>query len=404
MTDDMTIGQRVAFYRRRRGLSQEVLAGLVGKTQEWLRKVETNRADLDRLSVIRAVAKALDDLIGAPSLFEWSDDSGRETIPALRAALHDYRHLAPALARTGDVEAPALREIEDDVAEIWTAYQHSRYGTLARQLPYLIHDCLTATEAYDGHDGQRAHAMTAYAHQLAALFLTKLGEGDLAWTAASRGLAAANASHDHVVIGSLSRSAAHSLASIGEYAQARGLAATAAQFLGPRLAMPTPQLLSVYGSLHLVCALAAARDDDRASADTHIAEADAAARRLGADGNHVWTTFGPTNVSIHKTTVAMELGDVQRAIAIGAPLDTSTVPVERQVRHAIETADPSPDGTASTTRSPHSWTPRPSAPTRCATTGSPATSSETSLTRPRPPRLAVELSDRMGVRSGGPRW
>ena len=34
----------------------------------------------------------------------------------------------------------------------------------------------------------------------------------------------------------------------------------------------------------------------------------------------------------------MELGDVQRAIAIGAPLDTSTVPVERQVRHAIETA------------------------------------------------------------------
>jgi len=26
------------------------------------------------------------------------------------------------------------------------------------------------------------------------------------------------------------------------------------------------------------------------------------------------------------------------------------------------------------------------------------------LTRPRPPRPAVELSDRMGVRSGGPRW
>src|SRR3954453_6405036 len=41
MTDDMTIGRRVAFYRRRRGLSQEVLAGLVGKTAEWLRKVET---------------------------------------------------------------------------------------------------------------------------------------------------------------------------------------------------------------------------------------------------------------------------------------------------------------------------------------------------------------------------
>ncbi|WP_433552979.1 hypothetical protein ACQP08_06225 [Micromonospora zamorensis] len=92
--------------------------------------VETNRTNLDRLSVIRAIARALDvslgDLIGAPSLYEWSDDSGRETIPASRAALHDYRHLAPALARRGDVEAPALREMEDDVTEIWTAYQHSR--------------------------------------------------------------------------------------------------------------------------------------------------------------------------------------------------------------------------------------------------------------------------------------
>ncbi len=67
-------------------------------------------------------------------------------------------------------------------------------------------------------------------------------------------------------------------------------------------------------------------------------EADAAATQLGADDNHVWTAFGPTNVSIHKTTVAMELGDVQRAIAIGTPLDTGALPIERQVRHAIETA------------------------------------------------------------------
>src|SRR5262245_5313815 len=56
MTDEMTIGQRVAFYRRRRGLSQEVLAGLVGKTVEWLRKVENNRAELDRLSVLKDLA------------------------------------------------------------------------------------------------------------------------------------------------------------------------------------------------------------------------------------------------------------------------------------------------------------------------------------------------------------
>ena len=62
MTDDMTIGERVAFYRKRRGLSQEVLAGLVGKTAEWLRKVENNRAELDRLSIIRTITTALEHL------------------------------------------------------------------------------------------------------------------------------------------------------------------------------------------------------------------------------------------------------------------------------------------------------------------------------------------------------
>jgi transcriptional regulator with XRE-family HTH domain len=133
MTDDMTIGQRVAFYRRRRGLSQEVLAGLVGKTAEWLRKVENSRAELDRLSVIRTIASALDvslgDLIGEPSLFDWSGESGRQAIPALRAALRDYRHLTPAIASFDEEDPPSLADLEREVAEIWDHYQRSQYAT-----------------------------------------------------------------------------------------------------------------------------------------------------------------------------------------------------------------------------------------------------------------------------------
>jgi transcriptional regulator with XRE-family HTH domain len=408
MTDGMTIGQRVAFYRRRRGLSQEVLAGLVGKTAEWLRKVETDRAELDRLSVIRSIARALDvslaDVIGEPSLFVWSDESGRDTIPALRAALHDYRHLAPILSASTKEDPPSLPDIERDIAELWTANQHSKYASLARRLPYLIHDCLTAAEAYDGDEGQHAQALTAYGHQIAALFLTKLGEADLAWIAAGRGLAAANASNDPVVIGSLSRAAAHSLLSIGEYEQARELAATTAHFLESGLTPANPQLLSVYGSLHLVCALAAARDDDRAMANTHISEADLTATKLGADGNFVWTAFGPTNVSIHRVAMAMELGDVQRAIEIGSTLDTSTLPVERRVRHAIETA-----------RAYARWNRIDDAlealldaetigPDQVRYHRLSRAIVREILSRSRPPRLAAELGERMGARSGLPRW
>jgi len=54
MTETLSIGERVAWYRRRRGMSQEVLAGLVGRTADWLGKVENGRIYLDRLSVIKA--------------------------------------------------------------------------------------------------------------------------------------------------------------------------------------------------------------------------------------------------------------------------------------------------------------------------------------------------------------
>jgi transcriptional regulator with XRE-family HTH domain len=72
-------------------MSQEILAGLIDRTVDWLSKVENNRIDLDRLSVIRNLADVLDvtvgDLLGEPSILEWSTESGSRTVPALRDAL-----------------------------------------------------------------------------------------------------------------------------------------------------------------------------------------------------------------------------------------------------------------------------------------------------------------------------
>lgn len=342
--------------------------------------------------------------IGEPDLFEWSPDSGRETIPALRAALHDYRHLTPAILSAPEEEPSSLADLAIDIEDAWREYQRSRYGALAHRLPLLLHNCQTAARFYDGSAGQQAQALVAYAHQVSTLFLTKIGEADLAWISASRGLAAANSSDDHIVIGSLSRAAAHALVSIGEYRQAVGLASATAEYLQPRLSKPTPQLLSVYGSLHLVCALASARDDDRGSADIHIGEAESSALRLGIDGNFVWTAFGPTNVKIHQVVVANEFGDVQRAIEIGPRLDTSALPVERRVRHAIETA-----------RAHSRWNQVDEALDALLTAErigpdqvryhrlSRALVREI-LSRPRPPSLAVQLSDRMGIGTRLPRW
>jgi transcriptional regulator with XRE-family HTH domain len=60
LDDEATVGDRIAYYRKRRGMSQEVLCGLVGgRSTEWLRQIENNKREVDKLSTIVAVAEAL---------------------------------------------------------------------------------------------------------------------------------------------------------------------------------------------------------------------------------------------------------------------------------------------------------------------------------------------------------
>ncbi|MFF0107380.1 helix-turn-helix domain-containing protein [Streptomyces hirsutus] len=342
MTENLTIGERVAWYRRRRGLSQEVLAGLVGRTTDWLSKAENNRIELDRLSVITSLAGALDvslgDLLAEPTLMEWSNDSGRRTVPALREALMDYKQLTPLLGPATDDEPPALIDLRANVEEILDAYQASRYGFATRRLPLVLPDALAAARAYSGRKGEEAHALLALTYQGAAMVLGKVGESELAWIAADRGLAAAQHSGQSAVTGSLFRAVAHCLLATGRFVPAVQLVNDAAAVMQPGLATANDEYLSVYGTLFLAGAMAAARAEDRATTQTFLREADEAAQRLGADANHLWTAFGPTNVAIHCVATAGELGDIQIAADLGQRIDTSDLPVERRVRHNLEVA------------------------------------------------------------------
>lgn len=343
MTETMTIGERVAFYRRRRGMAQVVLAGLVARTEDWLSRVENNHIELDRLSVIRSLAEALDvtisDLIAEPTLLDWTTDSGVSTIPALRAVLMDYRQIAPSFADDAPANPPNLDALQHDVGEVFDAYQASRYGYVAGRCPLVLTDALRAARAAGPDDSNRANALLALSYQSAVSVLTKLGEADLAWTASERGLQAAHQSENPVVLGSLFRSVAHALLSTGRFQAGVRLVDAAAGVLRPHIGTRADEaLLSVYGTLFLTGAVAAARAEDRATSAAFLTEAQEYAGRLGRDANAMWTAFGPTNVAIHRMTVAMELGDVQIAVDLAPRIDASGLPTERRVRHAIETA------------------------------------------------------------------
>jgi transcriptional regulator with XRE-family HTH domain len=343
MAENLTIGERVSWYRRRRGMSQEVLAGLIGRTGDWLQRAENNRIQLDRLSVIRSLAEALDislgDLIGEPTLLDWTSDSGTQTVPALRAVLMDYSQLAPLLADGHASPEPlALDQLSRRVHDIFDAYQHSRFGYVTARAPGLLQDAVTAVRGTDGDRQVRAFELMALSYQAAAAVLTKLGEADLAWIAAERGLTAAQRSDSQVILGSLFRSVAHTLLATGRFQPAVQLVSRAADVLSSSIGTADDAMLSVYGSLFHTGAMAASRADNRQTTRGFLTEAQDAANQLGADANYMWTAFGPTNVAIHQVNTAMELGDVQIALDIGPGLDTSGLPAERQVRHALEVA------------------------------------------------------------------
>ncbi len=48
--DPLSIGERVAFYRRRRGLAQVALAGMVGRSEDWLSKIERGERGIRQLA------------------------------------------------------------------------------------------------------------------------------------------------------------------------------------------------------------------------------------------------------------------------------------------------------------------------------------------------------------------
>ena len=52
MDESTPLGERIAYYRRRRGLSQVKLAGLLGRSESWISQVERGVRSIDRISVL----------------------------------------------------------------------------------------------------------------------------------------------------------------------------------------------------------------------------------------------------------------------------------------------------------------------------------------------------------------
>jgi hypothetical protein len=260
--------------------------------------------------------------------------------PAIRelcAVLTRYGLSPPGVSSERPGPPPACEDLERDVRLAFDAYQQSRFTIAASRVSALLADTLLAARACTDKDRATALKMLALSHQAAASILTKAGEPDAAWIAAERGLNAAEAAGSTAVRGSLIRSVAFALLSTGRLEPAMALVDSGADHLHAQIA-GDDTVLSVYGTLLLAGAMAAARFGDGPRTADYLGEAHAAALRLGKDANHLWTAFGPTNVAIHRVNTAVELGDIQTVLASGLSLKTDAVPAERRARYLLDVA------------------------------------------------------------------
>ncbi len=329
MTDDDSIGRRIAHQRKARGVTQIALAHDAGVSVSLLRKMEQG-SRISSQPVVAALARALHvdstTLTGQPYDRDGPrPDRVHTAMPDLRRALA-YWDLPSELGTTP--RHPA--ELARDAAEIATLYQLDRNFEVAQKLPPLLVEAFAMV--HDSDEDQRevlfdalmgmfyaAHAVT---YQTGYEDLSTIVEDRITWIATQSG--------DPVMQAFASWVRTTSLMRLGAYDAGLRILDRSLTEVDPG-SHEHPAALRMVGSLHLRSAILAARANRSDEAMAHVAEARQAAGHTGADTDNDWRNlaFGHTNVDIHAVATAVESGDGPRALTLADDLRFSDDVVRR---------------------------------------------------------------------------
>ncbi|BCL15524.1 helix-turn-helix domain-containing protein [Micromonospora sagamiensis] len=306
----LPVGRRVAYWRARRKLSQQVLADRLGKSKSWVDKVERGVRSLDKVSTLQDIAAVLRIdtavLIGRDA--QPAGVSERvEGVERIRAALSTYEIALerPAARRV----LPADRLVQE-VAHVWTTFQHARYPQVIDLVPELVADA----QRTHAHDSEAGRVPLVEAYRVTASLLLKLGAPDVAWLAVDRAMITATG--DRVLVAAAAVQLGQVLRVSGRLRVAKSVTLTAAyRIASPVAEFGAPAELSLCGTLLVQAALAAAHDGDDRTAVELVDEAAEMAAWVGDGHDHHRTGFGPTAVELARIAVAVERGDVEEAVA-----------------------------------------------------------------------------------------
>jgi transcriptional regulator with XRE-family HTH domain len=329
-----TIGDRIAFQRRRRGLSQAKLAGLLGHTEQWLSNIERGERPADRYSTLVRIAGVLRVPVGALTGNGEGEPvpeqaSSGELTDRIRMVLSAHQYLGHGADTVADLE-----DVDRRRREAWHSALQGSCCALADSLPGLLCDAEALRGA--GPEGLR---VIADVYQLVTALLTVVGQTDVAWVAADRSANAAERAGDTVLAAAASFRLGHAFLAGGQVAQSAHAAGMALAVLGGEARSGRRRALAVWGALQLVLAVASARFGDARSAARALRRATQAADAMGGERDGRFRTeFGLANVSLHAVAVAVELGESGEALRQARATDLDGLSPERRSRLALDVA------------------------------------------------------------------
>ena len=308
--DARTIGQRARMIRRRRGLSQDVVAGLAGITKGYLSMLERGQRGFNRRGLIEDLADALGcsvaDLTGQPYLPpDRATADALATLPGIGMTLSDI-----TLDDVPDVPARSIEQLARLVDQANNHCDQTNFALSGRGLGALLTEL--HVHIVTGNTETRRAALTVLVEACRVAFTTakNVGQPTIALLAGRRGYDAAQRLGDPALIGFAAWYRAIALMRQGDRDRTTHLLTTSIETLAG-IADPTsadPATAEAYGLLHLASALNAARAHRAADAHGHLAEAVAIACRTG-ERNTLRLHFGPTNTAVWSVAVGVELED-----------------------------------------------------------------------------------------------
>ncbi|MGW6604881.1 helix-turn-helix domain-containing protein [Streptomyces sp. NPDC055036] len=333
-----SIGQRIKWFRERRGMSQKALGDFINRSENWVYKIEHDRIPVDRVSVLIALCQTLrcgvEDLTGGYLSGITTAEAEHEHVPSIRQALSMPSSLLPLR-----IEGVGVDDFEAAVTDAWKVYETqavARYRDIGERLPNLLRQGHAALRDAGAEEEPAALRQLISLYGLHQIWLRRVGEPTLARIAADRGLALADNAGDPALLAAAAWNLSCVLTTAGEVSDSYELARQAiAQFKPDGDA--SPEHWSAYGALHLQGAVAAVRANKTPMAWDLYRGAQAAARRVGGDLNHWHTCFGPTNVAMHEVHLIAEEGDASEALRVADTVQVNpALPLERRTRYLIE--------------------------------------------------------------------